>query len=115
MSVMTLTEFVTARLGEVEGRAWAVHDVEKCDALLYEEDMADAARRDPACNCGMPARALREVEAKRKILDHHKPVRHEGRTVCHSCLGASTFWPCRTLQHLAAIDSDHPDYDPAWG
>jgi Family of unknown function (DUF6221) len=61
-----------------------------------------------------PARVLREVEAKRRIIDHHKPVRHEGRTMCHSCLGAVTFWPCPTLQHLAAVWSDHPDYRQEW-
>jgi hypothetical protein len=61
-----------------------------------------------------PARVLREVAAKRKILDHHKPVRHEGRTMCHSCLGAEISWPCQTLQHLAVIWADHPDYDPDW-
>jgi hypothetical protein len=61
-----------------------------------------------------PARVLREVEAKRAILDHHKPVRHGGRTMCYSCLSALSYWPCPTVRHLIAVWSDHPDYQEGW-
>lgn len=63
-----LAGFLRARLDEDEATAWAVHDVTKCDALLYEEDLPGAAARTPDCDCGYPARVLREVEAKRKRL-----------------------------------------------
>jgi hypothetical protein len=43
-----------------------------------------------------PARTLREVEAKRKILDQY--------------LG----WPVPTLCLLALPYADHPDFDEAW-
>lgn len=60
--------FLRARLDEDEDAAWAVHDVSKCDALLYEENMAGTAGRTPDCDCGYPARALREVKVWRRAL-----------------------------------------------
>ena len=66
--IQALLAFLDARLGEDEAAAWSLHDVTRCEALLYEEDMADAARRQPDCDCGMPARALREVRAKRELI-----------------------------------------------
>jgi hypothetical protein len=65
-------EFLRARLDDDAARAWAIHDVAKCDALLYEEDMAAAAAITPDCDCGHPARMLREVAVWRKVLlEHH--------------------------------------------
>ncbi len=45
-----------------------------------------------------PARILREVEAKRRILARH----------------ARDPWPCHDLPDLASPYADHPDF-PAWG
>lgn len=67
-------EFLRARLDEDAASAWAVHDVSKCDALLYEEDMAAVAADTPDCDCGYPARALREVAVwRRLLLDYSSP------------------------------------------
>jgi hypothetical protein len=63
-----LVAFLTARLDEAAAGAWSVHDVARCDALLYEEDLPPAAARTPDCDCGYPARVLREVEAGRALL-----------------------------------------------
>jgi hypothetical protein len=73
-TMLTDTEiaFLRGRLDEDEATAWAVHDVAKCHALLYEEDMAAAAARTPDCDCGHPARALREVAIWRRILLDHR-------------------------------------------
>jgi len=107
--------FVAARLDEAEAAAWAIHDVAKCDALLYEEDMAGAAARDPDCDCGYPARVLREVAAKRAILKWWRrgdrdpapsPTYEEWR---RSLPGY------QLLLHIAAIWSDHPGYRAEWG
>ncbi|HEX7993700.1 MAG TPA: DUF6221 family protein [Streptosporangiaceae bacterium] len=72
-----------------------------------EQSMRDAehiARHDPA-------RVLREVEAKRRIM-----CEHEQRGVdfggCWDCDTIKD--PCRMHLFLAAIYSGHPDYDPAW-
>ena len=64
-----------------------------------------------------PGRALREVEAGRRILYDHAPQAKGQRTVCSRChygnpLGAN--WPCLTMESLAAVYSDHPDYRPEW-
>ena len=126
---MELTEFLRARLDEDEAAAyglcgngplarWVIRDG---DLFVGTEPLPDEpivqtwdgrvahhiARHDPA-------RVLREVEAKRAILDHHVPVRHEGRKMCGSCLGVCTYWPCPTVRHLAAAWSDHPDYRDDW-
>ena len=53
-----------------------------------------------------PARALREVEAKRAILDDHMPDEYG----CQICQGDTT---C-PLPYLAAVYSDHPDYRQEW-
>src|SRR5258708_36600699 len=68
---MDLATFLEARIADDEAAARTVHDVAKCDAMLYEEDMAAYAARTPGCDCGYPARVLREVDAKRKIVAAH--------------------------------------------
>lgn len=108
---MTLVEFLTTRLEEAQARAWAIHDVTKCEALLYEEDMADVAVRTPHCDCGYPARVLREVESKRLFLADHEGV--------HRCdwgehRGDEVLGWCTTLKRLALPYADHPEYNESW-
>jgi Family of unknown function (DUF6221) len=104
-----LVAFLRARLDEDEAVALAIHDV-SCDVLLYEEGMPD-------CNCGYPARVLREVEAKRAIMDAYEAVLAE----CATMLGdrrPRTYGEHDGLllaaKHLAAVFEDHPGYDEAW-
>lgn len=121
-----LVAFLRARLDEDEAAAWSIHDVSKCDALLYEEDMAAAARRDPDCDCGRPDRERREVAAKRAILaslEEEKASRlalrdsmaTEGNRSYQEGF-ADTLGEClyRLRRQWAAVYSDHPDYDEAW-
>lgn len=87
-----------------------------------------------------PARVLREVEVKRAILALHRvysePERwgdsHPDWRMRGQATGGTTYWceecdhdrdyghiggpdeGCRTLRHLAAIWSDHPDYRAEW-
>src|SRR5258708_20866773 len=64
---MDLTGFLTACLDEDEADAREVHRVQFCSVVGcpdYEFSPDD-------CDCGVPARVLREVEAKRKILAEH--------------------------------------------
>lgn len=77
-------------------------------------------------------RVLREVEAKRKILDLHQPGMPidmsdaGGFVVCVSC-GPSgndpglymfgepaSLYPCDTVRAFASAWSDHPDYREEW-
>ncbi|MFD3999866.1 DUF6221 family protein [Streptomyces rubiginosohelvolus] len=69
-----------------------------------------------------PARTLREIEAKRQLLDEHQDV-NDGS--CGTCVdgkwgypthGGSSpqSYPCRTLRLLALPYSGHPEYKEAW-
>ena len=116
-----LVAFLNARLDEAAARAWAVHDVEKCDALLYEEDMAAAAARTPDCDCGWPAQVLREVAAMRELtavalenaamIDGEWGDGHEAAEIAAGkCGDHGARAAVRILGPLAAIWSDHVDY-----
>lgn len=132
-----LIEFLRARLDEDEQTAlaaspgpWAPND--ECDEVLAVdgERVADGfalsgrqlratvdhiARHDPA-------RALREVEAKRRILARHQPIEVFGIMLCTHCgvvaggqsARAAMSWPCPELRDAAAAHSDHPDYRDEW-
>ena len=99
---MGLAEFLTARLDEDKAGAEDIHSRD-CDTMT-----------PPGfpCDCGYPARVLREVDAKRKILALHEPndVTGPGR----ACRWCGHLWPCDEVRILVAVWSDHPDYDPAW-
>lgn len=85
---MTITDFLLARIAEDEAAATDVRYVWPTDF-------------DVSLN---PARVLRECEAKRRIVAEHTGHRHTYTFYCHE----------QTLEALAAVYSDHPDYDPAW-
>ena len=137
---MTRTEFLAARYDEEEAAAkacqspspwkaathpsdhWIVTDATG-DALIYDEgtptleEAAHIALHDPA-------RVLREVEAKRKILAEHAPLERPGTVtpvICRVCWTSpkegpleGDAWPCFTVASLAAVWSDHPDYRQEW-
>lgn len=128
---MTLAEFTAARLDE--------------DERIARETIA--SEPDGTCGCPPgdwsyldtigspdygtvyhvmrhdPARVLREVAAKRKILARHAPHRTaSGGLACDWCSEdtddrpqlAKVSWPCGDVRDIAAIWSDHPGYDPSW-
>jgi len=97
---VTLTEFLTARLDEKAARWFAVHS------------LGCRHHTGAPCGCGVPERVLREVEAGRKILAAYQ--RAQAATSADSWESDYTQaleWAARVL---AAVDRDHPDYDPAW-
>ncbi|MEU9987598.1 DUF6221 family protein [Streptomyces sp. NPDC048045] len=61
-----------------------------------------------------PVRVLRDVDARRALLDEHG-ARH-GR--CRTCTGRRLTTglrsPCATLRLLALPFAGHPDYDASW-
>lgn len=65
-----------------------------------------------------PARVLREVEAKRRIVELHSETElqnDEGENVGAGCADCAHFdWPCETLRLLALSYADHPGYDESW-
>ena len=120
---MDLTEFLAARLDEDEraaldagSGAWYDHLDE---SNLSEWDIKHAARHDPA-------RVLRDVEAGRKILadlpayskqrrdlrDHvYLPENADYHSGHADGTDDAAYY---VLRWLAAVWSDHPDYDEAW-
>lgn len=136
-AAMTLVEFLRARLDEDEkaanlaseraSRGWWVgddgktlgywvHESEAPDKppVLGPQIVAHVARHDPA-------RVLREVEAKRRIIDLHRPVGKRstgsgGGTVkdCQICDHFPAQFPCLTLRLLALPYADHPLYREEW-
>ncbi|WP_405699103.1 DUF6221 family protein [Streptomyces sp. NBC_01383] len=121
-------------------QAWREHlpreqwDVRLND--LISEAARDAIRnRITAHEADRAARVLREVEAKRRLLDLHATVSRdigwlesdgEGTAelpVCGHCVPRNSHYPrrkdvpecpCPTLRLLALPYTDHPDYRPGW-
>ncbi|MEW2420465.1 DUF6221 family protein [Streptomyces nigra] len=59
-----------------------------------------------------PARVLREINAKRQILDEHRPsdlavYRPHGCPLCHT-------WPCPTARWLTTVYADRPGHREEW-
>lgn len=123
----TITEFIEERLAEdeaaareaIEERRRVSQDGERPDYYLMA--WPDTGR--PAVLVG-GERVLREAEAKRAILDEHGPqitvqnVLGEPETLsCGACGNWDEYpvaYPCPTLLALAAIHSDHQDYQEEW-
>jgi hypothetical protein len=104
-----LVAFLSARLDEREAGAWSVHDVAKCDWLMYEEDLA-AGAREGHCDCGEPDRVRREVAAKRAIIEIHQA----GSDPCDAHGPDLHSIPCDTLLWLAQPYADYPDCRQEW-
>lgn len=108
-ALMTLTEFLLARIAEDEAVAPVRHLVE-CYAITRTQ-------LSP-CHCGLPARVLAECEAKRAIVGLHPfdgsvaadDPGDDDIPVCSRCDDI----PCSTLPILAAVYADHPDYQDEW-
>jgi hypothetical protein len=117
---MTLAEFLAARLDEDEADANDFHDALRCGG--FDRDGGFDLRW---CDCDYPARVLREVQAKRKILAAFVSFREEherqraalapGSPGVGSGVHTGTQVLRDAVTALAAVCSDHPDYDPNLG
>ena len=106
---MTLTEFLTARLDEDEAGAGDWHDARRCGG--FDRDGGFELKW---CDCGYPARVLREVEAMRKILEDWQAAVEQGSDGRRKHRLTHEIMLHRAVKTLAAVWCDHPDYDPAW-
>lgn len=66
-----------------------------------------------------PRRVLREVEAKRRILDLHADTRpyvyrDDGTRACGECGDGTVEMPCLTVRLLALRFADAPGYRDEW-
>jgi hypothetical protein len=137
-----IAAFLAARLDEDEATAKAAPgndwraDKDGCCVLSESDAVAETScqapswpdERRPAVEHIArhdPARTLREVAAKREILEWHyrslPPMdAPEGLEICIGEEGdgdtweMATPWPCPQIRALAAIWSDNPDYQPEW-
>lgn len=126
-----LIEFLRARLNEDEQAAlgisdtWHVEDYEvtaQADGAVQASwvvagprgevgvAMVNGVRRAHHIARHDPARVLREVEAKRRIIAEHEP----GQDPCDAHDAMFETVPCDTLMELAAVYADHPDYREDW-
>lgn len=97
-------------------------------AFLRARADADAQWAEGVLDCGSPndhgiaRRTLREVEAKRRIIDQHQDV-NDGS--CGTCVEGRWGYPthggsdpqrfsCATLRILALPYDDHPDFEESW-
>ena len=88
-------------------------DHEGCLPAVDEDDGPHIARHDPA-------RVLREIAAKRELLELHYDG-NPGPGDIHYCGTCHDYykhdaedWPCETVRVLASTFSDHPDFDEEW-
>lgn len=104
--------FLAARLDDDEAESWNVHT----------GDCRSAGPLQLSCDCGYPARALREVQAKRTLLRYFTdPATGEPVSLAVAMtpeeLGrrGGTYLPGSwIIRELDAVYSDHPDYQPEW-
>jgi hypothetical protein len=101
-----IAAFLEARIGEDEHRAW----VKAADLHLHWCAATHVDCADP-CDCGNPARALREIAAKRTILVHWPDPFGNWTAEQAEAVRAVKL---RAFRALAAIWSGHPDYDRSW-
>ena len=120
---MDIVEFLRARLDEDEDNRsqWHARD---CYLVMRGEDMFGDVE---PCDCSGPTRVLREVEAKRRILDEHADLDcasieldswSRSFTACRRCRDVLSdkrvVAPCPTLRLLALPYDEHPDYQAEW-
>ena len=118
---VTLAGFLAARLDEDEAAAKA--QAQRGTVVMYTDGEPTQAEAEYFATIS-PARVLREVEAKRRILSEHTMEPGLFPPSCSRCYETNTaaypeeweplLWPCPTVRDLAAVYSDHPGYDPRW-
>ena len=103
---MDIVEFLRARLDEDEVIWSRAADLEPdVPVVISVADRPGVVVPGSVMGVVGPGRMLREVEAKRRIVERH--------TGCDdvSYGDAAT---CPDIRALAAVYAEHPDYDPEW-
>ncbi len=108
-----LIVFLTARLDETEARALAAREDWDDESQRYEwNDLSEAVFAH--ARCLDPELVLREVEAKRNILDALQEAEAALDRGYTDLVRGSQLTLLRASRFLAAVYSDHPDYDQSW-
>ncbi|MFI7340871.1 DUF6221 family protein [Streptomyces sp. NPDC050085] len=113
-----LVAWLGRQLDEDTRQASSWHALE-CDIHAYLQGDLDSVKAAMAmfhdapgavCDCGIPARVLREIGAKRQLVEGHEP----DERVPPRCTGCFDGCPCRHLRLLAAPYADRPGYREEW-
>ena len=119
---MDLTEFLLARIAEDEAVAQEAAEAPGADrlgsAVEEVEDFTWGAMGQVAMSA---SRMLAECEAKRRIVEWHKPMKAPASysPPCEGCWedggeDGAPLYPCRNLKWAALPYADHPDYREEW-
>ena len=122
-----LVAFLRARLDEDEQAARdAPRELDSGEWPFWRDvdDESDADATDAYRDRFPPARVLREVKAKRQIVELHPHAywpskKGKPHLYCQTCdvedgvIGGDDGF-CLTLRLLALPYADHPDYDESW-
>ena len=87
------------------GSVYATHPTD--EVVDYSESADHIAEWDPA-------RVLRELDAKRRLLVVHRPYAPEPDQSCLGCAGGITFTSCPVVRLLALPYADRPGYREEW-
>lgn len=103
-------DFLLARIAEDEQYAKRIH-AERCDTPHVTIPDTMGRPMTPVCDCDWyVARVLAECEAKRRIVEEHRP----GSDVCDAHDASFKTVDCDTLLFLALPYADHPDHRQEW-
>lgn len=122
-----VVEFLRARLNEVAELAYQC-DGDDCGQWTADGDTVDFCQMDLsgfhptiAQHVALhdPARVLRDVEAKRRVLARHvlSPAINDPELPWDNrddCQYDGEDWPCPDLLDLALSYADHPDHREQW-
>ena len=127
-----IVEFLTARLDEDQAaieapESWTEFDeaqgVRRVGVDRSFEVVAASTRSWRGMHIARhdPARVLREVEAKRRILERHSPILTCGSMACDGCgwdredgHHVEDINECPELRDMASVYADHADYEQSW-
>jgi hypothetical protein len=128
---ITLVEFLKVRIDEAalpisqKETGPTEHECFRNETWQYWAS-GDRVRIVSHCGCSTPEdlgarRALRDIEAKRRVLARHgEGERTNDYVYCQGCPGDSDGFPqvpldeCPEFQDLAYIWNDHKDWDAKW-
>lgn len=109
-----IVEFMTARLAEDEASEWPHRP--SCQMLKpVPEGLPEWFGGSFSCNCDATTRWLRDIEAKRRIVDAYQKAQDAGDSALWTGGEMAVIWALEAaLQALAQQHDGHPDFDPAW-
>lgn len=121
-----IVQFIEAQLAKDDANIAEMSHYNPDDGGYYscpatrDEPYGDFGFGEENCDCDLAerrGRAQREVAAKRRRLQQHRPGPNNG-VICLWCsvpqAGAYQNWPCLDVRLDASVFEDQPGWNPAW-